>query len=77
MFGKWLEKHFKGDGEFSIDIPWRGCDLLFPHHENESSQTRCATGHELAKYWVHNGFVQIDGEKMSKSLGNSFFVKML
>ncbi|NPA61709.1 MAG: cysteine--tRNA ligase, partial [Epsilonproteobacteria bacterium] len=70
-----VEKHFKGDGEFSIDIHGGGADLLFPHHENESSQTRCATGHELAKYWVHNGFVQIDGEKMSKSLGNSFFVK--
>ncbi len=68
-----VEKHFKGDGEFSIDIHGGGADLLFPHHENESSQTRCATGHELAKYWVHNGFVQIDGEKMSKSLGNSFF----
>jgi len=70
-----IEKHFRGNGEYSIDIHGGGADLIFPHHENEASQTRCATGHELAKYWVHNGFVQIDGEKMSKSLGNSFFVK--
>jgi len=49
--------------------------LLFPHHENEAAQTRCAVGAEVAKYWMHNGFVQIDGEKMSKSLGNSFFLK--
>uniref|UniRef100_UPI0025FF1C78 class I tRNA ligase family protein n=1 Tax=Sulfurovum sp. TaxID=1969726 RepID=UPI0025FF1C78 len=40
-----------------------------------AAQSRCATGHELAKYWMHNGFVQMDGEKMSKSLGNSFFLK--
>ena len=70
-----IEKHFKGNDEFSIDIHGGGADLLFPHHENEASQSRCATGHELAKYWMHNGFVNIDGEKMSKSLGNSFFVK--
>ena len=44
-------------------------------HENEAAQTRCATNHELAAYWMHNGFVTIDGEKMSKSLGNSFFLK--
>jgi cysteinyl-tRNA synthetase len=62
-------------GEFSIDIHGGGADLLFPHHENEASQSRCSTGHELAKYWMHNGFVKIDGEKMSKSLGNSFFLK--
>ncbi len=70
-----IEKHFEGSDEFSIDIHGGGADLLFPHHENEASQSRCATGHELAKYWMHNGFVNIDGEKMSKSLGNSFFVK--
>jgi cysteinyl-tRNA synthetase len=70
-----IEKHFEGSSEFSIDIHGGGADLLFPHHENEASQSRCATGHELAKYWMHNGFVNIDGEKMSKSLGNSFFVK--
>jgi len=70
-----IEKHFQGNGLYSIDIHGGGADLLFPHHENEAAQSRCATGHELAKYWMHNGFVQIDGEKMSKSLGNSFFLK--
>ncbi len=70
-----IEKYFEGNSEYSIDIHGGGADLLFPHHENEASQSRCATGHELAKYWMHNGFVNIDGEKMSKSLGNSFFVK--
>ena len=63
------------DEPYAIDIHGGGVDLLFPHHENEASQTRCATGHELAKYWMHNGFVNINGEKMSKSLGNSFFIK--
>ncbi len=70
-----IEKHFQSTKEYSIDIHGGGADLLFPHHENEAAQSRCATGHELAKYWMHNGFVQIDGEKMSKSLGNSFFLK--
>jgi cysteinyl-tRNA synthetase len=70
-----IEKHFEGTAQYSIDIHGGGADLLFPHHENEAAQSRCATGHELAKYWMHNGFVQIDGEKMSKSLGNSFFLK--
>ena len=70
-----IEKHFTGDNNYSIDIHGGGADLLFPHHENEAAQSRCATGHELSKYWMHNGFVQIDGEKMSKSLGNSFFLK--
>ena len=73
-----IEKHFAhthGSDKYSIDIHGGGADLLFPHHENEAAQSRCATGHELAKYWMHNGFVNIDGEKMSKSLGNSFFVK--
>ncbi len=70
-----IDKHFLGDGKYSIDIHGGGADLLFPHHENEATQSRCAFGHELAKYWMHNGFVQINGEKMSKSLGNSFFIK--
>ena len=70
-----IAKHFVGTQEYSIDIHAGGADLLFPHHENEASQSRCASGHELSKYWMHNGFVQIDGEKMSKSLGNSFFLK--
>ncbi len=70
-----IEKYFEGDDKYQIDIHGGGADLLFPHHENEAAQSRCATGKELAKYWMHNGFVQIDGEKMSKSLGNSFFLK--
>ncbi len=70
-----INKYFEGDDKYQIDIHGGGADLLFPHHENEAAQSRCATGHELAKYWMHNGFVQIGGEKMSKSLGNSFFLK--
>lgn len=71
-----IEKHLAyKNKEYAIDIHAGGADLLFPHHENEASQTRCATKRELAKYWLHNGFVTINGEKMSKSLGNSFFLK--
>ncbi|PAF51342.1 cysteine--tRNA ligase [Helicobacter sp. 13S00401-1] len=60
---------------YLIDIHGGGADLFFPHHENEASETRCECGKELSKYWMHNGFVTVDGEKMSKSLGNSFFIK--
>ena len=71
-----IEKHLaRHDAKFAVDIHGGGADLLFPHHENEAAQTRCATDHALAAYWMHNGFVNIDGEKMSKSLGNSFFLK--
>jgi cysteinyl-tRNA synthetase len=71
-----IEKHLAyKDGDFQIDIHGGGADLLFPHHENEAAQTRCSSNQQLAKYWMHNGFVNIDGEKMSKSLGNSFFLK--
>ncbi len=71
-----IEKHLASQGDtYAVDIHGGGADLLFPHHENEAAQTRCAAHHELAKYWMHNGFVNIDGEKMSKSLGNSFFIK--
>ena len=71
-----IEKHLAQNGtDAAIDIHGGGADLLFPHHENEAAQTRCATNHKLANYWMHNGFVNIDGEKMSKSLGNSFFLK--
>ncbi len=52
-----------------------GVDLLFPHHENEAAQCRCAFDDELAKIWLHNGFVKINDEKMSKSLNNSFLLK--
>jgi len=70
-----IKKHIAYDGEFEIDIHGGGADLFFPHHENEEAQSHCAYGGHLAKYWMHNGFVNINGEKMSKSLGNSFFVK--
>ncbi|WP_375725326.1 cysteine--tRNA ligase [Arcobacter sp. KX21116] len=71
-----IEKHLAyKDEAYQIDIHGGGADLLFPHHENEAAQTRCSSHKELAKYWMHNGFVTIDGEKMSKSLGNSFFLK--
>ena len=63
------------DTHYQIDIHGGGADLIFPHHENEAAQTRCSSNQDLAKYWMHNGFVNIDGEKMSKSLGNSFFLK--
>lgn len=71
-----IEKHLAyKNSAYQIDIHGGGADLLFPHHENEAAQTRCSSGQHLAKYWMHNGFVNIDGEKMSKSLGNSFFLK--
>jgi len=71
-----IEKHLAKEGAaFAVDIHGGGADLLFPHHENEAAQTRCSSNHALANYWMHNGFVNIDGEKMSKSLGNSFFLK--
>ncbi len=70
-----IKKHIAYDGEYEIDIHGGGADLFFPHHENEEAQSHSAYGGHLAKYWMHNGFVNINGEKMSKSLGNSFFVK--
>lgn len=54
----------------TIDIHGGGVDLTFPHHENEIAQSECAHGEELARYWMHNGFLDMGGEKMSKSLGN-------
>lgn len=57
-----------------IDIHGGGRDLLFPHHENEIAQTEALTGKQFAKYWIHNGLVKINGQKMSKSLGNSIFL---
>ncbi|MDJ0662900.1 MAG: cysteine--tRNA ligase [Crocosphaera sp.] len=54
----------------TIDIHVGGSDLIFPHHENEIAQSEAATGHPLARYWLHNGMVKVGGEKMSKSLGN-------
>ena len=54
----------------TIDIHGGGRDLIFPHHENEIAQSRCAHGGDYVRYWVHNAYLDIDGEKMSKSLGN-------
>jgi len=56
----------------TIDIHAGGSDLIFPHHENEIAQSEGATGKPFARYWMHNGFLNIEGEKMSKSLGNFF-----
>ena len=61
----------------TIDIHGGGLDLVFPHHENELAQSRCAHGAPLANYWVHNGFVDMGAEKMSKSLGNVVTVDQL
>jgi len=58
-----------------LDIHGGGQDLSFPHHENEVAQSEAATGKPFANYWVHNGFVQINSEKMSKSLGNFFTIR--
>ena len=58
-----------------FDIHGGGMDLMFPHHENEIAQSEGATGHKFVNYWMHNGFVQINQEKMSKSLGNFFTVR--
>lgn len=58
-----------------IDIHGGGNDLIFPHHENEIAQTECLTGKSFARYWVHNGMLQLSGEKMSKSLGNLITVE--
>jgi cysteinyl-tRNA synthetase len=59
----------------TFDIHGGGMDLIFPHHENEIAQSCGATGKEFANYWIHNGFVQINHEKMSKSLGNFFTIR--
>lgn len=65
-------RHHLGD---TIDIHGGGNDLIFPHHENEILQTEAVTGKPLANYWMHNGMLQVRGEKMSKSLSNFFRVK--
>jgi cysteinyl-tRNA synthetase len=59
----------------TFDIHAGGADLQFPHHENEIAQSEGATGQPLARFWMHNGFVNSDNEKMSKSLGNFFTVR--
>ncbi|MBC7599659.1 MAG: cysteine--tRNA ligase [Polaromonas sp.] len=59
----------------TFDIHGGGADLQFPHHENEIAQSEAANGKPLAKFWMHNGFVRVDNEKMSKSLGNFFTIR--
>lgn len=59
----------------TIDIHCGGQDLIFPHHENEIAQSECANGTEFARFWLHNGFINVNKEKMSKSLGNFFTVR--
>ena len=59
----------------TFDIHGGGQDLIFPHHENEIAQSEAATGHPFARYWMHNGYINIDNQKMSKSLGNFFTVR--
>ena len=67
-----MNKKFLGD---TIDIHCGGKDLIFPHHENEIAQSEAANGCPFCNYWVHNAFVNVDGEKMSKSLGNFFTIR--
>ncbi len=67
-----MSKKYIGD---VIDIHAGGEDLVFPHHENEIAQSEAANDAEFARYWMHNGFLKIDNEKMSKSLGNFFTVR--
>lgn len=59
----------------TIDIHCGGQDLIFPHHENEIAQSECFTGKPFARYWMHNGYINVDNVKMSKSLGNFFTVR--
>lgn len=59
----------------TIDIHSGGKDLIFPHHENEIAQSECANGCEFANYWMHNGYININNQKMSKSLGNFFTIR--
>ena len=67
-----MAKRYLGD---SIDIHCGGQDLIFPHHENEIAQSECANGCMFSHYWMHNGYINVDNRKMSKSLGNFFTVR--
>lgn len=67
-----MSQHFLGE---TFDIHGGGADLIFPHHENEIAQSEGATGKPFVRYWIHNGFVNINQEKMSKSLGNIFTIR--
>ncbi len=67
-----MAKRYLGD---TIDIHCGGQDLIFPHHENEIAQSECSNGVPFAHYWMHNGYINVDNKKMSKSLGNFFTVR--
>ncbi len=67
-----MSQHFLGE---TFDIHGGGADLIFPHHENEIAQSEGATGKPFVRYWIHNGFVNVNQEKMSKSLGNFFTIR--
>ena len=67
-----MSQRYLGD---TLDIHGGGEDLIFPHHENEIAQSEAVTGKPLARYWIHNGFVRVNSEKMSKSLGNFFTIR--
>lgn len=67
-----MAKRYLGD---TIDIHCGGQDLIFPHHENEIAQSECCNGVPFAHYWMHNGYINVDNRKMSKSLGNFFTVR--
>lgn len=69
-----MSTHFLGP---TLDIHGGGRDLIFPHHENETAQSECAYGVPFVRHWIHNGFVTVDGEKMSKSLGNFMTIREL
>ncbi|MBE7900836.1 cysteine--tRNA ligase [Paenibacillus polymyxa] len=69
-----MARHYLGD---TLDIHGGGQDLQFPHHECECAQSEVVTGKPLSRYWMHNGYIRIDNEKMSKSLGNGILVKDL
>ena len=67
-----MAKNYLGD---TIDLHCGGQDLIFPHHENEIAQSECANGCEFSHYWMHNGYINVDNKKMSKSAGNFFTVR--
>lgn len=67
-----MSRRYLGD---TFDIHCGGVDLIFPHHENEIAQSECCNGAPFAHYWMHNGFINVDNRKMSKSLGNFFTVR--
>ena len=67
-----MSRRFLGD---TIDLHCGGQDLIFPHHENEVAQSECCSGKTFVRYWMHNGYINVDNQKMSKSLGNFFTVR--